>query len=167
MPHNFRLILFLVLLAVLLGVSFYYWPSFHTNTPAAINLPFGSPTPQPSRVCFNGSCFLVELARTPAEQERGLMYRQSLTADRGMLFIFANAGVYSFWMKNTFIPLDIIWLDQNGRVVFIRPNAQPCPAEGDCSSIDPGVSAKYVLEINAKLADKMELEVGDAMEISI
>jgi len=113
-----------------------------------------------NKVCFRQDCFFVEMATTPEEWSRGLMNRENLDENRGMLFIFDQEGIYSFWMKNTLIPLDIIWLNQNKEVVFIEKNAQPCKKE-ICESINPGQKAKYVLEINKGLVDKMGLKTGD------
>lgn len=117
------------------------------------------------RVCFNDKCFNVSLATTPVEQERGLMFVNHLDEDRGMLFIFQEDGVYPFWMKNTLIPLDIIWIDSSGKVVFISRNTQPCTST--CPNIDPGKQARYVLEINAGISDKIGLAVGDEVKINL
>jgi len=136
---------------------------------AAILLMFLFPgaNKEQDRVCFGSECFTVEIARTPEEQSRGLMERQFLSQDSGMLFVFPNDGIYPFWMKNTQIPLDIIWLDSNRSIVFIKRNAQPC-GTGECSTINPGKSARYVLELNARVADRIGLKEGDkaAFEIS-
>jgi uncharacterized membrane protein (UPF0127 family) len=69
--------------------------------------------------------FQVEIAATHAEQQRGLMFRKALAADRGMLFTYARPQPAAFWMKNTLIPLDIIYIAPNGRVLSIVRNAQP------------------------------------------
>jgi len=119
--------------------------------------------------CYNSpagkNCFSVELARTTNEREKGLMYRTYLGQNQGMLFIFDKEDIYPFWMKNTLIPLDIIWLDNSGRVVFANENSQPCPAD-NCPSINPGVEAKYVLEINAGVAEELGIKTGENMEFS-
>jgi len=115
-----------------------------------------------NKVCFNENCFYVEIAETSEEKSRGLMYRESLAENRGMLFIFNQEGPYSFWMKNTLIPLDIIWLNQDKEVVFIKKSVQPCPDE-KCPSIKPDREAKYVLEINGGLSDKINLKIGDKL----
>ena len=129
---------------------------------AAILLMFLFPgaNKEQDRVCFGESCYTVELARTPEEQSRGLMERQYLARDSGMLFIFPSEGVYPFWMKNTLIPLDIIWLDSNRSIVFISRNSQPC-GTGECPSINPGKSARYVLELNGGTSDRIGLKEGD------
>jgi len=115
-------------------------------------------------VCFAENCFFVEIADTPEKQTKGLMYRESLDENRGMLFIFDKQGNYSFWMKNTLIPLDIIWLNENKEVVFMENNARPC--KETCPSINPNQKAKYVLEINSGLANKINLKIGDKVVIS-
>ncbi|MEM7816026.1 MAG: DUF192 domain-containing protein [Candidatus Aenigmatarchaeota archaeon] len=116
-------------------------------------------------VCFNNTCFYVELALTPEERSRGLMFRESLPKESGMLFVFESEGTYSFWMKNTLIPLDIIWMDSNGTVVFIKENAQPCGKE--CPLITPDSPAKFVLEVNGGTVKKIGLGRGDAFVIHI
>ncbi len=117
-----------------------------------------------SQVCFDDSCFYVELATTPDEQSRGLMFRDHLDQDRGMLFVFPKEDLYPFWMKNTLIPLDIIWIDENKEVVFISKNTQPC-GELSCPMINPGEKAKYVLEVNAGVSDSIGLLIGDEVAI--
>jgi uncharacterized membrane protein (UPF0127 family) len=125
-------------------------------------------------VCFGppagGNCFLVELARTQEELSKGLMGRQQLGKNRGMLFIFSEEAVRPFWMKNTLISLDIIWIDKNNKIVFIKENAEPCPPalaekQIDCPMIDPGLDAKYVLEINAGISKSLDLKIGDTVKI--
>lgn len=91
---------------------------------------------------------------------QGLMERQSLNKNEGMLFIFKQEGIYPFWMKNTLIPLDIIWISKEKKIVFINKNSQPC-GTADCPIINPGVKAKYVLEINAGISEEIGLETGD------
>ena len=93
------------------------------------------------------------------------MFREKLDADKGMLFIYEKEGKYPFWMKNTLIPLDIIWIDKNKEVVFISANAQPCK-EDYCPSILPPENAKYVLEINGGVSEKIGLAIGEAVDIA-
>jgi hypothetical protein len=113
-----------------------------------------------NQVCIKEKCFSVEIAETPYKRTIGLMFRKELDKDSGMLFVFDKEGIYSFWMKNTFIPLDIIWIDKDGKAVFISENTQPCKMF-DCSSIKPSENAKYVLEINAGLVKEIGLNIGD------
>ncbi len=102
------------------------------------------------RVCSGDQCFIVELAKTSAEHQKGLMYRTSMDERNGMLFIFPTSKEYTFRMKNTLIPLDMIWIDDQFRVVKVL-TAQPCTAD-PCPIYNPWSSAKYVLEINAGMA---------------
>ncbi len=111
-------------------------------------------------VCFGQNCFSAEVSKTPLELARGLMFKKSLEQDKGMLFIFDKEGIHPFWMKNTLIPLDIIWMDKDSRVVFIEKSAQPCRQQ-NCPTINPGVNAKYVLEVNAGTCAKIGIDVGD------
>lgn len=115
---------------------------------------------QSIQVCFQDHCFKSELAISEAQRAKGLMYRQQLAQKEAMLFIFAEEGIYPFWMKNTLIPLDIIWLNQEKKVVFIKKNAQPCQSL-ICPAISPNYSASYVLEINGGISEKINLQIGD------
>ena len=125
-----------------------------------------------SKACFNERCFDVEIADTPEARAQGLMNRESLDQNSGMLFIFettasnspfAKGEKYSFWMKNTLISLDIIWIDENKKVVFIKHNAKPCQAD-PCETFKPSENTKYVLEINSGLAKKIGIEEGNLLE---
>jgi len=161
-----------------------------------------------SKVCFQNNCFNVEVADTPEERAVGLMNREHLNPDSGMLFMFdgipsnspykrenrlsnfnplwslfqgeteggwsgddpsssdnspLKGEKYGFWMKNTLISLDIIWIDENKEVVFIKRNAKPCRAD-PCEIFKPDKNAKYVLEINGGLAERIGLRVGDSLE---
>ena len=117
------------------------------------------------KVCFESNCFDVELATTSIERERGLMYRDFLDFDKGMLFVFEKEGIYGFWMKNTLIPLDIIWIDSNGVVVFIEENVEPCV--DNCSIFKSDREAEYVLEVNSGVVEKIGLEVGDKLKLKV
>jgi uncharacterized membrane protein (UPF0127 family) len=92
----------------------------------------------------------VEIARTPEERRRGLMDRESLAAQQGMLFVFANdrPANSGFWMYRTLIPLDIAYLNAAGTIVAIR-NMTPCPAgSSNCPTYEPGTKYRYALEVN-------------------
>jgi uncharacterized membrane protein (UPF0127 family) len=104
--------------------------------------------------------FEVELARTEAQQEKGLMERDSMPADHGMLFIFTEEKELNFWMKNTRIPLDILFLDHAGRIVSIHTmkpyDLTPTPSD---------YPATYAIELNAGAADAAPAHVGDTISI--
>lgn len=113
-------------------------------------------------VCLEENCFFVELAKTSAEKSKGLMFRESLESDKGMLFIYDSDGEYNFWMKNTLIPLDIIWIDSEGKIVYIEHEAQPCGEE--CKTIRPQKNARFILEINGGLAEDLGMKLGDKFD---
>jgi uncharacterized membrane protein (UPF0127 family) len=116
-------------------------------------------------VCFKSSCVRVELAADEPSRARGLMNRQALGQDDGMLFVFDTEGIYPFWMKNTLIPLDMIWMDTKGRVVNIE-HAQPCMMD-PCPDYNPMRKAKYVLEVNGRYTITHEVNIGDESDIRI
>ena len=113
-----------------------------------------------NEVCFKEKCFKVEIANNEIERSQGLMFRQNLSENEGMLFIFPKEDNYSFWMKNTLIPLDIIWLDSSYKVVYIKENTPPC-ATKTCEAYTPDKKAKYVVEVNGGWVKKREVLVGD------
>jgi uncharacterized membrane protein (UPF0127 family) len=117
-----------------------------------------------NQICFGDHCFFVELAKTEAERERGLMNREELGKDKGMFFLFDKEGIYPFWMKNTLIPLDIIWIGSENKIVFIGHNVQPCKSL-ICPTTNPQIKAKYVLEINGGLSAEMGIKLGDTADI--
>ena len=118
--------------------------------------------PEGQKVCFKDTCFRVEIVESERDRSIGLMYREKIDASKGMLFIFPEEGKHPFWMRNTLIPLDIIWLDKDYKAVYIQENAQPCK-ESVCGTLKPDQDAMYVLEINAGKVKEMGLKVDDEM----
>lgn len=116
-----------------------------------------------SRVCFRETCFNVELAQTDRQKEVGLQERAHLAENAGMLFIFDTEAVYGFWMKKTLIPLDMIWIDAQKKIVSITHNAPPC-REDFCPTYTPSKPVRYVLELNGGIAQQMGLNEGDTAE---
>lgn len=106
--------------------------------------------------------FEVEVAATPESRSQGLMYRTELAEDAGMLFVFERPAEVAFWMRNTFIPLDMIFIDRRGRIVHIHPEAQP----HDDTLISSGRPVTHVLEINGGLAARLGIEPGQRMTIA-
>ncbi|MBV7269958.1 DUF192 domain-containing protein [Winogradskyella luteola] len=105
----------------------------------------------------------IEIADNEYETQTGLMYRAKLESNHGMLFIFPNVQMRSFYMKNTKIPLDIIYIDENKSIVSFQKNAKPF----DETSLPSEAPAQYVLEINAGLSDEWQLEVGDKVTFEV
>lgn len=106
----------------------------------------------------------VEIARNPYQWGKGLMFRDTLANDSGMLFIFPNEGKHPFWMKDTLIPLDILFISQDRKVVTIHKNATPCVTLF-CPQYGASANAIYVLEVNAGFADTYNIKEGDSVEI--
>jgi uncharacterized protein len=100
--------------------------------------------------------FAVELADSPDERARGLMFRTAMAPDAGMLFVYESPRSASFWMKNTLIPLDMIFADASGRVTHVHSNAVP----GDLTPIHGGAGVLFVLEINGGLAERLGISPG-------
>src|ERR687897_824033 len=107
----------------------------------------------------------IEIADDTPEQERGLMFRKSLGPNSGMLFVYDDLAYRSFTMKNTFIPLDMIFLDNDLKIIDIKKDVQPCLQEDPCPSYPSAWPAKYVLEVNAGFTDQNSIQVGDGLEI--
>lgn len=118
------------------------------------------------RVVLGGQTFGVEIADTTEKQVLGLMYRDSLPDDRGMLFVFANEAPRSFWMKNTRIPLDIMYFDRNLKMVSIAADTPPCKAS-PCRGYPSVLPAMYVLELNAGKASELGVGPGDSLIIKL
>ena len=119
----------------------------------------------PRVILPDGQVVRVEVAANDELRAQGLMYRDHLDPDRGMLFFFTAPGPHSFWMKNTRIALDMIWLDADRRILHIERNVPPCRAD-PCPSYGPGsdVKAMYVLEIAGGVADVHQLKQGDVLQ---
>src|SRR5262249_32128944 len=120
------------------------------NTGATVTLP-------------SGAEYRVEVARTPDDQAQGLMFRESLPEKTGMMFPFPEKGVHRFWMKNTMIPLDIIWMDPDGKVLCVSADTPPCKA-APCPSYGPETSVASVLEIAGGKAAMEKVVVGSVIQ---
>ena len=118
----------------------------------------GSCTPDIAEIRgdWGAARFRVEVADTPEQRSRGLMFRESLPSQSGMLFLFEQPAPVSFWMKNTYIPLDIIFISESGEVQHIHAYAKP----GSLAPIRGGEDVLAVLEINGGMAARMGLKIG-------
>lgn len=103
---------------------------------------------------------MVELALTPEQREVGLMNRSQMPQDQGMLFRFDETRNVSMWMKNTLIPLDMLFIDDSGKIVTIKTNAQPL----SLAIIPSGQPVRYVLELNGGAAARYDVSIGDRLE---
>jgi uncharacterized protein len=123
-----------------------------------------APTVGPHIVFPDNFVVHVEIAADDSTRAQGLMFRDQLAPDRGMLFLFPQSGNYPFWMKNTLIPLDMIWIDDQKRIAHIARDVQPCKAD-PCPSIPAGgTNARYVLEVAAGVAARHGLENGQTLK---
>ncbi len=106
----------------------------------------------------------VEIADTPEERMRGLMYRRSLGQKEGMFFVFPREGLKGFWMKNTYIPLDIIFINRDLKVSSVAKDARPC-TDDHCTTYKSEHPVKYALEVNSGFADRYGIIEGMRIEI--
>jgi uncharacterized membrane protein (UPF0127 family) len=127
-----------------------------------ISLGAAAASAEPLVIHSGGSAykFEVEVVSTPADRERGLMFRKSMAANAGMLFLYPDEGSVSFWMKNTLIPLDMLFLKADGSIAHIAHNAVP----HDETPIDSGAAVKAVLEVNGGTAAALGIKEGDRVE---
>jgi uncharacterized membrane protein (UPF0127 family) len=118
----------------------------------------------PDRVTVEGGFgranFSVTVADDNAERSRGLMFVEEMPTMSGMLFVYEAPRRASFWMRNTLIPLDMLFADPAGRIIRIHENAVPL----DQTAIDGGEGVQYVLEINGGMSSRLGIEVGDVMQ---
>lgn len=111
-----------------------------------------------------GERFTVTIADDDQSRARGLMFVDELPDDQGMLFVFRREAPRAFWMRNTRIPLDIIYLNATLQVVDIIKNAKPCRSQR-CPSYPSAKPAQYVLELNGGMSDRLGLEIGDSITV--
>ena len=111
-----------------------------------------------------GQIIKAESAVDTRDMLRGLMFRTSLAPDHGMLFVHPVSGHYSYWMYQTYIPLDMIWMDENHKIVEIVESAPPCKTEASkCAHYGGHQAAQYVLELAGGMSRKYNLKLGDQL----
>ncbi|MBD2460111.1 DUF192 domain-containing protein [Oscillatoria sp. FACHB-1407] len=163
---------------VTLGLSLLLLACSSPNTTVNPDVAQGTATPSPSAESdissgqmlpitaeaeIRGQRIQLEVARTPEQQAMGLMYRRELADDRGMLFPFAFPRPAQFWMRNTLIPLDMLFL-LNGEVKAIAANAAPCTTP-TCPLYESGVPVNQVIELRGGRAAELGIQVGDRITI--
>jgi uncharacterized membrane protein (UPF0127 family) len=112
-----------------------------------------------THIMIGGILLSVELAKTPAAQQKGLSGKPSLPNDHGMLFVFDHQDYWGFWMVEMNFPLDIIWFNSSRQVVFIERDLAPCTPQS-CPVFTPNAKALYVLEVNAGFVDAHQITFG-------
>jgi len=105
--------------------------------------------------------FDVEVARTADEKAFGLMFKRNMPNNRGMIFVWDRPATRQFWMRNTYMSLDILFFDADGMLLHIAPNAEPL-SDTQIPSLAP---AQYVVEVNAGIADKLGITIGSQLEL--
>jgi uncharacterized protein len=134
-----------------------------TMPPATNTAPPPKPASNGPRVILpDGFVVNIEIADDEELRAQGLMYRDHLASGAGMLFFFDKDDEYPFWMKNTRIPLDIIWIDSSRRIAHVKHEVPPCHVP-DCPSYPPNAISRYVLEIAGGEAVKHGLKEGDVL----
>lgn len=103
----------------------------------------------------------VDLAKTAEQQEKGLSIKNSLKDNEGMLFIFSKASIHHFWMKGMVFPIDIIWINDDFKIIYIEKNVQP---DSYPQTFGPNKESRYVLEIKALFSEKNNLKEGDIVQ---
>jgi uncharacterized protein len=135
------------------------------SPPASPPVGQGQKLPESAHITIKGQTIHLEVAKTAEEQSMGLMYRTSLAKDRGMLFVFAEPSPVRFWMKNTLIPLDMIFMS-NGVVKYIGAKIPPCKTD-PCPSYgsDQKIAIDSVIELPSGRAAELKLKVGDRLKV--
>lgn len=134
----------------------------------AIQIATGFLVGGPSQVYFpeSDASLEVEVADSPPDRRRGLMYREKLSIDNGMLFVFPEEDERGFWMKNTLIPLDMIFVDSEGEILNIKEaNPEPNTSDENLKTYRSDGEARYVIEANSSFAQRYDVEAGDRVEI--
>ena len=112
-------------------------------------------------VLFGRKKFTVEVADSLIKKLMGLSWRDGIGADEGMLFVFGRSGRYGFWMHGMRFSIDILWLDSEMKVVYIRNNVKPCRSVFGCKTMKPDRDSKYVIELRAGTVRKLGIRKGD------
>ncbi|KRE96504.1 hypothetical protein ASG87_16035 [Frateuria sp. Soil773] len=137
-------------------------PSFLLSALAACAT--ASATQASPTVRLHGHTFSIELATDDASRAQGLMFRTELAADRGMLFVFPYTDQQAFWMKNTLIPLDMLYFDDRRALVSMQLDVPPCKAD-PCATYPSNAPARYVLELPAGTVARIGAQPGDVLEV--
>jgi uncharacterized membrane protein (UPF0127 family) len=120
-----------------------------------------------SNVTIDGFSLTADLALSSEQKEKGLSVKEKLKENEAMLFVFEKPGSHSFWMKDMKFPIDIIWLDSNGKIVHIEENLEPCPLVFVCPSYTPNTDSQYVLETVAGFIPRHNVSVGTDVDFEL
>ncbi len=144
-------------------------PSSSGPAPTNASIPSTiSATPQQhnrSEVFIGGVKIYADLADTPRKQADGLMWRPQLNESEGMLFVFGGEGNVSFWMKNMLVPIDVVFISSDMKIITVHKSVPPCP-HNPCESYASSKPAKYALEVSAGFCERHGVQPGDSISIS-
>lgn len=167
---------FIIVILIILGYITYMFFSSNKNN----NLTNGKDTER-INITLGNKEIKAEVAKTQYQKAKGLMFRKELEKDTGMLFVFNLEAKHTFWMANTFIPLDIIWINKDKNIVHINENTPPCDnsksknialktiqnIKNSCTLYTPREKALYVLEINAGEVKENNIKLGDKITFNL
>ncbi len=157
-----KTVIYMLIFAVVIGIRLYQKSDNQTENTWLTATWTGST----QTICLANQeerCFDLEIARTPAQREYGLMNRTGMNLDSGMIFVFDHDDIYSFWMKSTLIPLDMLRVSSTGQIVDIQ-TALPC-TDDPCPSYRPIGTARYVVELNAGIAQLMHITTWSMLHL--
>ena len=164
------MIFLLIAILVLVGSWLYFSGLILNNNKELIPLEQLQTNFNDGKACFNqettNNCFDIAIEKDDLGRNTGLMFNKGIRNDQGMLFVFEGEGEHGMWMKNMIIPLDMMWINSEGIIVFTAHDIEPC-SKDFCPTITNDVDAKYVLEMNAGILSQKEIKVGDKVTIRI
>ncbi|UVK36773.1 DUF192 domain-containing protein [Mesorhizobium sp. AR10] len=149
---------FCAAIAIIIAAGAYFYSQEPTSADSRTMILPVDPTPLVAVTKSGERSFSIEVADTPAERESGLMFREDMADDHGMLFVFESEREVTFWMKNTPMPLDLIFVGQDGKIRAIKQGEPQSEA-----IISPGEPVRFVLELKAGTAAKAGVEDGDLL----
>jgi uncharacterized membrane protein (UPF0127 family) len=138
-------------------------PPATTSSPTPTSTTASSSTAGPRVIFPDGYVVRTEVASDDETRQQGLMYRDRMPDATGMIFIFPQVGDYPFWMKNTLIALDMIWIDEHGRIAHITHDVPPCKADPCPNYGSTSIPSRYVLETAAGVAKKHNVAAGSVL----
>jgi uncharacterized protein len=120
-----------------------------------------------SNVSIDGFNMTADLALTSEQKEKGLSVKEKLKENEAMLFVFEESAKHSFWMKDMKFPIDIIWLDSDGKVIHIEKRLEPCTSVFTCTSYNPSRDSQFVLETVAGIVQRLNVSVGTDIDFEL
>lgn len=151
----------------LIGKNFFFIIMFLSLLSGLYCVLFWTP-PGKTKLKIKNKTYTLEIAKTTAQKSKGLSKRQDMCSSCGMIFVYTFEQILPFWMKDTYLSLDLIWLDQEGRIVHLEKTIPPESKndQGDYRLYTPPIQAQYVIELLAGQIDHLHLKTGDLIDLS-